>query len=55
MGDYREQRDFLPAVLGSGRGEGAPNFPFNTPRAYRPPAWSRKLTICEGMRPQRVG
>ena len=31
-----------------------PTLPFRAPLAQRPPAWSRKLAICEAMRPKRV-
>ena len=31
-----------------------PTLPFRAPLAHRPPAWSRKLAICEDMRPKRV-
>ena len=34
--------------------QAAPTLPFSAPRAHRPPAWSRKLAICELMRPKRV-
>ena len=32
----------------------APTLPLSTPEAHRPPAPSRKLAICEDMRPKRV-
>ena len=32
-----------------------PTLPCSAPLFHRPPAWSRKLVICEGMRPKRVG
>ena len=32
-----------------------PTLPVSTPLPHRPPAWSRKLAICEHMRPNRVG
>jgi hypothetical protein len=31
-----------------------PTFPTSAPEAHRPPAWSRKLAICEAIRPKRV-
>lgn len=32
-----------------------PTLPLSAPLAHRPPAWSRKAAICDGMRPKRVG
>ena len=54
VGDHREERRSRPPCCVAVEVNAA-DLPFKAPRAHRPPAWSRKLAICEGIRPKRVG
>src|SRR5262245_49247193 len=54
IGDDGEQRRLLSAMLRGVDVNAPPTLPCSAPRIQSPPAWSRKLAICDGSRPNRV-
>lgn len=55
VGNDRKQRDFLTTMLRRCGREGATYFAVQGTASPQTAGWSRKLAICAGMRPKRVG